>query len=109
MSDSNKPVKDSLKRRTFLAQSSLAALSTVCANAGNPPEKKTFSLWASGDSHVGTDKKRGRESLAEAIRQSEFGDAKLGAPAFDWDIALHVGDFSGNQGSPKDDEGKVIQ
>ena len=101
-------IKPSLKRRDFLAQGSAAALSAACANAADPPEKKTFSLWASGDSHVGTDKKRGRESLAESIRQSEFGDSKRGAPSFDWDIAIHAGDFSGNQGAPKDDEGEEV-
>lgn len=69
---------------------------------------KQFRLWASGCCHVGTDMRRAkRESLAEAIRQSEFG-SKLGGPAFDWDIAVHLGDFSGNQGSPKDDEGKEV-
>lgn len=66
-----------------------------------------FRLWACGDSHVGTDLRRGRESLAEAIRQSEFGGAD-GGPAFDWDIALHVGDLSGNQSSPDDEEGREV-
>lgn len=101
-------IKQALKRRDFLAQSSVAALSAVSANAAVPSEQQTFSLWASGDCHVGTDKKRGRESLAESIRQSEFGDSKRGAPAFEWDIALHAGDFSGNQGAPKDDEGEEV-
>jgi hypothetical protein len=51
--------------------------------------------------------KRGRESLADAIRQSERGGAQ-GGPRFDWDIAIHAGDFSGNQGSPRDDEGREV-
>ena len=51
--------------------------------------------------------RRKRESLADAIRQSEFGGAE-GGPPFDWDIALHVGDLSGNQGSPDDDEGREV-
>ncbi len=101
-------VENLFKRRSFLAGGSAAALSAVSAGAAIAPREKPFHLWASGDSHVGTDKKRGRESLAEAIRQSEFGDAKRGAPPFDWDIALHLGDFSGNQGSPKDDEGEEV-
>ena len=50
-----------------------------------------FRLWAFGDAHVGTDRQSGRESLAEAIRQSEFGGAQ-GGPPFDWDIAVDVGD-----------------
>jgi hypothetical protein len=65
-------------------------------------------LWASGCCHVGTDLRvSGRKSLADAIRQSEFGGDK-GGPPFDWDIAVHLGDFSGNQGPPKDDEGREV-
>lgn len=64
-----------------------------------------FRLWAMSDAHVGTDLKQGRESLADAIRQSEgFGEG----PGFEWDIAVNLGDFSGNQGSPKDEEGAEI-
>ena len=66
-----------------------------------------FRLWAMGDAHVGTDLRRKRESLADAIRQSEQG-GKDGTPGFDWDIALNVGDFSGNQEPPKDDEGREV-
>jgi hypothetical protein len=51
---------------------------------------------------VGSDKKNGRESLATAIRQSE------GASGFRWDIALNLGDMSGEQGTPKDLEGEEI-
>lgn len=64
-------------------------------------------MWAFGDAHVGTDKANGRESLAEAIRQSEFG-GKEGAPPFDWDIAIDVGDMSGAQGLPIDVEGEEV-
>jgi hypothetical protein len=63
---------------------------------------KTFRVWVFADAHVGTDKKQGRESLAGAIRQSES------APGFDWDIALDLGDMSGEQGTPKDPEGEEI-
>jgi len=66
-----------------------------------------FRLWAAGCAHVGTDLSNGRESLAEAIRQSESGGSE-GGPAFEWDIALHLGDLSGNQGSPQDDEGREV-
>ncbi len=34
--------------------------------------------------------------------------AEKGAPPFDWDIAINVGDFSGNQGPPEDDEGREV-
>jgi len=95
----------------------LAANHSVADTVGRSDsheESRPFRLWATSDSHVGTDKRAGtriygvpRESLAEAIRQSE-GTNNNGAPSFEWDIALHLGDFSGNQGSPKDDEGKEV-
>ena len=63
----------------------------------------TFNLWAFGDAHVGTDLRRaGRESLAETIRQVE------GADGFGWDIAVDVGDSSGGQAVPEDDEGEEL-
>ena len=49
----------------------------------------------------------GRESLADAIRQSEEGGSE-GGPPFDWDIALHMGDHSGGQKTPTDEEGQEI-
>ena len=66
-----------------------------------------FSLWAFGDAHVGTDIKRGRHSLAEALRTSERGGA-AGGPAFAWDIAIDIGDMSGGQEVPDDDEGAEV-
>ena len=65
-----------------------------------------FRVWVSGCSHVGTDLRVGRrESLAEAIRQSEgYGER----PGFDWDIALQLGDFAGSQKSPDDEEGREV-
>jgi len=86
------------------ATGSLTASADSFAGATNPA--KTFRLWAISDAHVGTDFRRHqRESLADAIRQSEFGDK---GPPFAWDIAVHLGDSSGNQGSPKDDEGALV-
>ncbi len=69
------------------------------------PAAKVFRLWAMGDAHVGADLKHKRESLADAIRQSEHG-GKNGAPGFDWDIALNVGDLSAAQVPPEEDEGR---
>jgi hypothetical protein len=63
---------------------------------------RTFRVWVFSDAHVGTDKKQGRESLADPLQQSES------APGFDWDIALDLGDMSGEQGTPKDPEGEEI-
>lgn len=51
-----------------------------------------FRLWVSGCSHVHTDKRGGRESLADAIRHSEN--------EFEWDVAIHLGDFCGCQEPP---------
>ncbi len=70
------------------------------APARQPP--RTFRVWVFSDAHVGTDLGKGRESLATALRQSE------GPAGFDWDIALDLGDMSGAQGTPKDDEGREI-
>jgi hypothetical protein len=63
---------------------------------------KTFRVWVFSDAHVGVEKKNGRESLAEAIRQSES------ATGFGWDIALDLGDMSSENGTPKDPEGEEI-
>jgi hypothetical protein len=62
----------------------------------------TFRVWVFSDAHVGSDKAKGRDSLATAIQQSE------GPAGFKWDIALDLGDMSGAQGTPKDDEGQEI-
>ena len=69
--------------------------------------KERLRLWAMSCSHVGTDLAEGRESLADAIRQSEHGGDE-GGPPFDWDLAVHVGDHSGGQVSPTDEEGREI-
>ena len=41
------------------------------------------------------------------MRQSELGDG-TGAPAFDWDICINVGDYSAAFGPPNDEEGAEI-
>ena len=66
-----------------------------------------FNLWAAGDAHVGTDLKHGRESLIDAIYQSEFG-GEDGRPPVDWDIMVDIGDLSGSQGPPVDEEGMEV-
>jgi hypothetical protein len=82
----------------------LLILSTVFVALGRAhgavPE--SFRVWVFSDAHVGSDEANGRESLATAIRQSE------GPSGFDWDIALDLGDMSGAQGTPQDDEGREI-
>ncbi|MHC4874758.1 MAG: hypothetical protein ACYTFY_23160 [Planctomycetota bacterium] len=69
--------------------------------------KDKFNLWVFGDVHVGTDLKHGRESLTEVIQTSEEGGDK-GGPAFDWDLAIDVGDMSGGQSVPENEEGEEI-
>lgn len=77
----------------------ISLLISVQAIAAPP---KTLRVWVFSDAHVGSDLAGGRESLATAIRQSE------GPAGFEWDIALDLGDMSGAQGLPKDEEGKEI-
>ena len=67
---------------------------------------REFVVWAAADAHVGTDIKFGRESLADAIRQSEGRDPA--SPGFHWDIMIDTGDDSGAQGLPDDDEGRLL-
>ena len=104
---------DAMRRRKFLEVTAGVGAALGCigrevfASADTRVAKSTFRLWTMGCSHVGTDKRQGRESLAEAIRHSERG-AGDGAPPFAWDVALHLGDLSGAQGPPHDDEGREV-
>ena len=66
-----------------------------------------FRVWATACSHIHSDLKAGRRSIAEAIAQSEFGSAEGGAP-FEWDIMLHLGDISGTQTPPTDADGPPV-
>ncbi|MFT5366842.1 MAG: hypothetical protein ACI8V2_001792 [Candidatus Latescibacterota bacterium] len=66
-----------------------------------------FKLWLGGDAHVGTDLRNGRKSLAEAILLSENGGDE-GGPSFEWDIMFDVGDLSGSQTPPDDEEGEEV-
>ena len=70
-------------------------------------QEKVLNVWAQGCAHVSYDKLRGRESLADALRQSEFGGDE-GGPSFDWDLAINVGDYSAAFGPPNDQEGVEI-
>ena len=63
-------------------------------------DEKTFKVWASGCAHVNADKKMGRDSLGEAIIDSE--------KYFNWDIGINIGDFSAAIGLPLDEEGKEV-
>jgi hypothetical protein len=98
-----------ITRRRFVhaASAGVALAHLPSSPAANETPPKQFRLWAIGDPHVGTDIRRKRESLADAIRHSEQG-GKDGVPPFEWDIAINVGDFSGDQEPPKDDEGREL-
>lgn len=74
--------------------------------SAGPPERTAFRVWAAGDSHVPSDIRHGRESLAKAIRQSE--GRVEGAPGFDWDIMVDVGDLSASQFPPTDEDGEIL-
>lgn len=69
--------------------------------------KAEFNLWAFGDCHIGTELKYGLRSMEDALRTSERGGSD-GGPAFDWDIAIDVGDMSGGQVVPDDEEGEQM-
>ena len=66
-----------------------------------------FRVWAAACSHVHSDLAAGRRSIGEAIEQSEFG-GREGGPAFEWDIMLHLGDISGTQAPPGDEDGPPV-
>ncbi len=67
---------------------------------------REFNVWATSCAHVPADIRRGRESLAKAIRQSE-GLVKE-APAFAWDIMIDAGDLSAHQYPPGDPDGMEL-
>ena len=81
---------------------------TMPVRGSTPTTGPEFRVWAASCSHVGTDLRvAGRRSLAEAIRQSEDGGTE-GGPPFAWDICLHLGDLSGSQIPPGDEEGAEV-
>ena len=90
-------------KRLVIASTILASLLTV-ADADDSPQQ--FRVWATSCSHVPTDIRRGRESLALAIRQSE--GAIKDTPSFDWDVMIDAGDLSAHQTPPGDKDGKEL-
>ncbi|MEZ5365257.1 MAG: metallophosphoesterase [Bryobacterales bacterium] len=80
-----------ISRRAFLS---------AAVGAARAQSNGRLNLWTFSDAHVGTDKRNGRESLASSIEQVESD--------FDWDLALDLGDQSGGQSVPQDDEGEEI-
>lgn len=79
----------------------IMAATTVPLGAQESPRE--FRVWATSCAHVPADIQRGRESLADVLRQSEGFVAD--APAFQWDIMLDAGDLSAHQFPPGDRDG----
>jgi hypothetical protein len=91
----------------------ISLLVFICLLAASPryapsarAADRTFRVWAASCSHVPADIRRGRESLAKAIRQSE--GRSDGAPTFTWDIMLDAGDLSAHQTPPGDRDGMEL-
>ena len=91
----------------LLASSSVFSQENSSLQVDAEDSPRQFRVWAFADSHVGTDISFERESLAEAIRQSEQGGDN-GGPPFEWDIAVSLGDFAGGFGVPTDEEGQEL-
>jgi hypothetical protein len=114
--NNKKSVATNHSRRDFL--SAIGAFGIVAAFSGSPwfeafsgidhkhptESARKFRVWVFSDAHVGRDEKygNGRKSLADALQQSES------QSGFDWNIALDLGDMSGDVGLPKDPEGAEI-
>ncbi len=77
-----------------------AFLGGLAAGAAAAQSRDRLHLWTFSDAHVGTDQRHGRESLVESIQHSESD--------FQWDLALDLGDMSGGQAVPQDEEGELI-
>lgn len=81
----------------------LLVLVAASSAPGQEGPAREFRVWATSCSHVPADIRRGRESLAHVIRQSE--GFVEGAPAFHWDIMIDAGDLSAHQYPPGDRDG----
>ncbi|MFC1508482.1 hypothetical protein ACFL60_02220 [Candidatus Omnitrophota bacterium] len=100
-----------MKRRDILSLLPVSLAGMTTCSREELIKKSYFTVWAASDSHIHTDLKYGYESIAEAIKQSEFG-GEGGGPGFDWDIMLHLGDLKGSsadgQGLPADKDGVEV-
>jgi hypothetical protein len=96
-----------LSRREVLRTAAAGLTIPAFVHAAPAATPAEWNLWAFGDAHVGTDLRFKRKSLADALAQSEFG-GREGGPAFDWDLAVNVGDLSGAQGPLTDEEGREV-
>lgn len=118
---SQRDAKLTVTRRDFHRATAAAAVAgtgwtsqaAAAKEEADSEKPRVFRVWAMGDPHVHTDlylrrdgrrvrRPDARESLGDAIRQSES------EGGFEWDIAVCVGDFSGDQGIPARDEGMEV-
>lgn len=103
------PGRRGRRRGTFTAALfCVLTAATLPAQAADRAPPREFRVWAAGDSHVPADIRRGRESLARAIRQSEGSEKGTPAPAFDWDVMVDCGDLSASQYPPGDEDGRIL-
>ena len=93
-----------MQNRILLA--ALLFFALIAPVQGDDQTPHQFRVWATSCSHVPADIRKGRESLAKAIRQSE--GLEKGAPAFGWDIMIDAGDLSAHQIPPGDRDGKEL-
>lgn len=84
----------------------LILTASLCPAHGQSETPRQFRVWATSCAHVPADIRRGRESLAKVIRQSE--GLEEGALAFDWDIMIDAGDLSAHQTPPGDRDGREL-
>lgn len=78
----------------------------ACSGGAAQRSPREFRVWATSCAHVPADIRRGRESLGEAIRQSE--GLVEGVAGFDWDIMIDAGDLSANQTPSGDADGEEL-
>src|SRR4051812_42890865 len=96
-----------LKIVVVIASLALGPSPVLHGQSSGTDKPRAFRVWVSSDAHIGRDLRNGRESLADAIRDSEQ-DGNTDEGGFDWDIALMLGDFSGNTQPPDDAEGAEV-
>ena len=68
-----------MNRRNFIIQSGAAAALTSLGTMGQSVQAqdasakpRTFRIWATSDPHVGTDLRKGRQSIRESIEELRF-------------------------------------
>ena len=93
-----------MNRIPMLTLTALVLLSSRDVGLAETPG--AFRVWATSCAHVPAGIRRGRESLAKVIRQSE--GLEEDAPTFQWDIMIDAGDLSAHQPPPGDPDGREL-